>query len=110
MLSGDLQSVDGYMNIALERCKEVVEDKVVRNWGDAFIRGNNGIHLFVFEMRSSNLSHSHIHLCRQRMIPFPHLTLDYFSLAGVPSNICLPTAVMYHDITSIACKYSDQVA
>ncbi|PSN60381.1 U6 snRNA-associated Sm-like protein LSm6 [Corynespora cassiicola Philippines] len=38
---GDLQSVDGYMNIALERCKEVVEDKVVRNWGDAFIRGNN---------------------------------------------------------------------
>ncbi|KAF2684764.1 U6 snRNA-associated Sm-like protein LSm6 [Lentithecium fluviatile CBS 122367] len=38
---GDLQSVDGYMNIALERCKEVVDGKVVRSWGDAFVRGNN---------------------------------------------------------------------
>ncbi|KAJ8114794.1 hypothetical protein OPT61_g3409 [Boeremia exigua] len=33
---GDLQSVDGYMNIALERCKEVSEGRVTRNWGDAF--------------------------------------------------------------------------
>ncbi|CAN9393300.1 unnamed protein product [Alternaria alternata] len=40
---GDLQSVDGYMNIALERCKEVSEGRVTRNWGDAFVRGNNGI-------------------------------------------------------------------
>lgn len=40
--TGDLQSVDGYMNIALERCKEVVEGGVTRNWGDAFVRGNNG--------------------------------------------------------------------
>ncbi|KAF3031857.1 U4/U6-U5 snRNP complex subunit lsm6 [Didymella keratinophila] len=38
---GDLQSVDGYMNIALERCKEVSEGRVTRNWGDAFVRGNN---------------------------------------------------------------------
>ncbi|KAH9860675.1 U4/U6-U5 snRNP complex subunit lsm6 [Plenodomus biglobosus] len=38
---GDLQSVDGYMNIALERCREVAEGKVTRNWGDAFVRGNN---------------------------------------------------------------------
>ena len=41
--SGDLQSVDGYMNIALERCKEVSEGRVTRNWGDAFVRGNNGM-------------------------------------------------------------------
>jgi U6 snRNA-associated Sm-like protein LSm6 len=39
---GDLQSVDGYMNIALERCKEVSDGNVIRNWGDAFVRGNNG--------------------------------------------------------------------
>lgn len=39
---GDLQSVDGYMNIALERCKEWANGKVVRSWGDAFVRGNNG--------------------------------------------------------------------
>jgi hypothetical protein len=44
--SGDLQSVDGYMNIALERCKEMVDGKVVRSWGDAFVRGNNGM-LFI---------------------------------------------------------------
>jgi U6 snRNA-associated Sm-like protein LSm6 len=41
--AGDLQSVDGYMNIALERCKEVSEGRVTRNWGDAFVRGNNGM-------------------------------------------------------------------
>lgn len=40
--SGDLQSVDGYMNIALERCREVAEGRTIRNWGDAFVRGNNG--------------------------------------------------------------------
>ncbi|KAB8337027.1 hypothetical protein FH972_021331 [Carpinus fangiana] len=39
---GELQSVDGYMNIALEQTKEVVGGKVRRNYGDAFIRGNNG--------------------------------------------------------------------
>ncbi|KAJ4344726.1 U4/U6-U5 snRNP complex subunit lsm6 [Didymosphaeria variabile] len=38
---GDLQSVDGYMNIALERCKEWSDGKLVRSWGDAFVRGNN---------------------------------------------------------------------
>jgi U6 snRNA-associated Sm-like protein LSm6 len=43
--SGDLQSVDGYMNIALERCKEVSEGRVTRNWGDAFVRGNNGMQM-----------------------------------------------------------------
>lgn len=31
------------MNIALERCKEVAEGRVIRNWGDAFVRGNNGM-------------------------------------------------------------------
>ena len=45
MAAGDLQSVDGYMNIALERCKEVSDGKVTRNWGDAFVRGNNGSRL-----------------------------------------------------------------
>jgi U6 snRNA-associated Sm-like protein LSm6 len=31
------------MNIALERCKEVAEGRIIRNWGDAFVRGNNGL-------------------------------------------------------------------
>ncbi|KAF2259848.1 LSM domain-containing protein [Lojkania enalia] len=42
---GNLQSVDGYMNIALEGCQEVVDENVVRSWGDAFIRGNNVMYI-----------------------------------------------------------------
>lgn len=40
--TGELQSVDGYMNIALEQTKEYVDGKMRRNYGDAFVRGNNG--------------------------------------------------------------------
>ncbi|KAJ9663405.1 U4/U6-U5 snRNP complex subunit lsm6 [Coniosporium apollinis] len=39
---GELQSVDGYMNIALEQTKEYVNGKLHRTYGDAFVRGNNG--------------------------------------------------------------------
>ena len=39
---GELQSVDGYMNIALEKTEELVDGKLRRKYGDAFIRGNNG--------------------------------------------------------------------
>jgi U6 snRNA-associated Sm-like protein LSm6 len=39
---GELQSVDGYMNIALEKCTEYVNGQMRRNYGDAFVRGNNG--------------------------------------------------------------------
>ena len=41
---GELQSVDGYMNIALEKCEEYVNGKLRRSYGDAFVRGNNGEH------------------------------------------------------------------
>lgn len=40
--SGELQSVDGYMNIALEQTRELVDGKLRRSYGDAFVRGNNG--------------------------------------------------------------------
>lgn len=40
--TGELQSVDGYMNIALEQTKEFVDGRLRRNYGDAFVRGNNG--------------------------------------------------------------------
>ncbi|KAF2168863.1 hypothetical protein M409DRAFT_20876 [Zasmidium cellare ATCC 36951] len=42
---GELQSVDGYMNIALEDTKEYVEGKLRRNYGDAFVRGNNVMYI-----------------------------------------------------------------
>ncbi|KAJ5894422.1 hypothetical protein N7495_006113 [Penicillium taxi] len=39
---GELQSVDGYMNIALENAEEYVDGKLRRSYADAFVRGNNG--------------------------------------------------------------------
>jgi U6 snRNA-associated Sm-like protein LSm6 len=42
LLSGELQSVDGYMNIALEKTEEFVDGVKRRTYGDAFVRGNNG--------------------------------------------------------------------
>lgn len=39
---GELQNVDGYMNIALEKTEEFVNGVKRRAYGDAFIRGNNG--------------------------------------------------------------------
>lgn len=43
LVVGELQSVDGYMNIALEKCEEHVNGAKKRSYGDAFVRGNNGI-------------------------------------------------------------------
>lgn len=40
--TGELQSVDGYMNIALEKTEEYVNGVKKRSYGDAFVRGNNG--------------------------------------------------------------------
>lgn len=42
LLAGELQSVDGYMNIALEKTEEYVNGVKRRAYGDAFVRGNNG--------------------------------------------------------------------
>ncbi|OCT54569.1 hypothetical protein CLCR_00963 [Cladophialophora carrionii] len=44
---GELQSVDGYMNIALEKCAEYVEGKLRRRYGDAFVRGNNEANIWM---------------------------------------------------------------
>lgn len=41
---GELQSVDGYMNIALEKTEEFVNGQLRKVYGDAFVRGNNGMH------------------------------------------------------------------
>lgn len=41
-MAGELQSVDGYMNIALEKTEEHVDGVKKRTYGDAFVRGNNG--------------------------------------------------------------------
>jgi len=36
--------LDGYMNIALEEAEEWYNDVHTRTYGDALIRGNNGMH------------------------------------------------------------------
>ncbi|KAK0754065.1 hypothetical protein B0T18DRAFT_313477 [Schizothecium vesticola] len=42
---GELQSVDGYMNIALEKTDEIVNGAKRRHYGDAFVRGNNVMYI-----------------------------------------------------------------
>lgn len=42
-LAGELQSVDGYMNIALENTEEYINGELKQSYGDAFVRGNNGL-------------------------------------------------------------------
>lgn len=58
--SGELQSVDGYMNIALEKTEEYVKGKLRKSYGDAFVRGNNGMPSPSTRfMWSDNLTHHH---------------------------------------------------
>lgn len=40
---GNLQSIDGYMNVVLESAKEFVNATENKSYGDVFIRGNNGM-------------------------------------------------------------------
>lgn len=42
---GNLQSIDGYMNIVLDEAKEQVAGAVIRTYGDVFIRGNNVLYI-----------------------------------------------------------------
>ncbi|CAL1196264.1 unnamed protein product [Candida parapsilosis] len=37
---GDLQTIDGYMNVVLENGKEFIKDTMTRDYGDLFLRGN----------------------------------------------------------------------
>ncbi len=71
---GELQSVDGYMNIALEKTEEFVDGKLRRSYGDAFVRGNNGSMATTFSAstlcRWMKLTGSALQLCTS------HLTHD----------------------------------
>ncbi|KAM9894436.1 hypothetical protein OXX69_011363 [Metschnikowia pulcherrima] len=48
---GDLQSIDGYMNVVLQSAKESVQEKVTKSYGDVFIRGNNGMFLLLLNLQ-----------------------------------------------------------
>ena len=45
--TGLLSCLDGYMNIALEQTEEFVNGKVTNKYGDAFVRGNNGVLILI---------------------------------------------------------------
>jgi U6 snRNA-associated Sm-like protein LSm6 len=38
-----LACLDGFMNIAMEQTEEYVNGQLKAKYGDAFIRGNNGV-------------------------------------------------------------------
>ena len=40
---GVLACLDGYMNIAMEQTEEYVDGQLKSQYGDCFIRGNNGM-------------------------------------------------------------------
>ena len=59
---GELQSVDGYMNIALEKTEEFVNGQLRKVYGDAFVRGNNGMHYdHLNRYVCANHIRSHVH-------------------------------------------------
>jgi U6 snRNA-associated Sm-like protein LSm6 len=39
---GTMACLDGFMNIALENTTEYANDSITNQYGDCFIRGNNG--------------------------------------------------------------------
>lgn len=41
---GNLQTIDGFMNVVLEDGKECVNGSITKDYGDVFIRGNNGMY------------------------------------------------------------------
>jgi len=73
--AGELQSVDGYMNIALEKTEEYVNGAKRRSYGDAFVRGNNGwSHLIGALARGELLTQcrSYVHLSRLIAVHFKY--------------------------------------
>ena len=81
---GELQSVDGYMNIALEKTAEYVNGKMRRNYGDAFVRGNNGKgnHHFFNSLINYSYITSHVyfsrHLTKLRIHQLKHILPEIF--------------------------------
>ncbi|CAI5755517.1 unnamed protein product [Candida verbasci] len=42
---GNLSTIDGYMNIVLDQCNEIINSKITREYKDVFIRGNNVLYI-----------------------------------------------------------------
>lgn len=44
---GKMTQADGYMNLMLKGAKEYSGDKLIANYGDVFIRGNNVLYICI---------------------------------------------------------------
>lgn len=53
-LLGVLACLDGYLNIALEQTEEYVNGQLKQKYGDAFLRGNNGMSAIVRFILNNN--------------------------------------------------------
>ena len=61
--AGLLSSIDGYMNLAMEKTKEFASGSLRREYGDCFIRGNNGVHFVQVLAEFADHIFSHVYLC-----------------------------------------------
>lgn len=104
---GELQSVDGYMNIALEKTEEYVNGKLRQNYGDAFVRGNNGLFetLYFAPSLTWRIYPSSLHLCI--LIKFPCSgKMHHFSSSsvltdlGMNSSLIRATPIAVRDLES----------
>lgn len=43
--TGELSSIDGYMNVVLQNASEIVNGKVTNTYEEVFLRGNNVIYI-----------------------------------------------------------------
>ncbi|OMJ12769.1 Sm-like protein LSM6A [Smittium culicis] len=52
---GTLACLDGYMNITMENTEEYFDGVLKNSYGDAFIRGNNGMFFSLFNVTNTHL-------------------------------------------------------
>lgn len=50
------------MNIALEKTEEYINGRLRKSYGDAFVRGNNGIYSFCGVSSMADRTSSHVHI------------------------------------------------
>lgn len=81
-MAGELQSIDGYMNLALEKCEEHVDGVKKRSYGDAFVRGNNGEYAHLRAHSFANL-YSYVHLSRLKLLSFEPRDMHSKGVQGI---------------------------
>ena len=68
VMAGVLACLDGYMNIALEQTEEYVNGQLKNKYGDAFIRGNNGMFSLILHVKP----HYFVSMKLNKVLPESH--------------------------------------